>query len=102
MMLWIRRLGTLDPHTAFGEGRPMPPRVSPPDPEIAALHTTVEVCQPDDPGSSESIHSFADAQRPASYRTLTALRHSAVMGKTAVKQGRAPIRLDAHSPVWLI
>ena len=85
-MLWIRRLGTLDPRTAFGAGRPLPPyAVSPLDPEIAALCTTVDVVQ-------------RDAGSP---QRLTAVRHSAVLGKTRVREGRAPVRLDAHEPVWL-
>ncbi|KAI0061764.1 CoA-transferase family III [Artomyces pyxidatus] len=87
-MNWIRRLGILNPY-AFEEGMPLPPSVYPPDPEVAALSVAIE----QEPGD--------DGEGAASGRTMTVLRHAAIMSKTPVKVGRAPLRLNAHRAEWL-
>ena len=37
-------------------------------------------------------------QRPS---RMTALRHSAILSKTPVKEGEAPLALNVNKPVWL-
>ncbi|KAJ7134320.1 CoA-transferase family III [Mycena epipterygia] len=81
---WIRSLGQLVPDEAFGSAaKPFPAIVFPLDPEIANLSV---------PWRSEGG------------RTMTALRHAAVLSHTPVKEGdsiQAPMSLDAHSAEWL-
>ncbi|OBZ71633.1 Formyl-CoA:oxalate CoA-transferase [Grifola frondosa] len=83
---WIRSLGRVDPVMAFSEGRPMPPRVLPQDPEIARL--AVSVNQSGDAMTSEP-------------KRMTAISHAAIMSATPVRESEAPMRLDAHSASWL-
>ncbi|KAF8260982.1 CoA-transferase family III domain-containing protein [Lactarius quietus] len=87
-LLWIRRFGNIHPRAAFGEGLPLPPRTVPLDPEVAALSTTIER-DPGDFGSEEG------AQR------MTAIRHAAVFSRLKIREGKAPMRLDAHRAEWL-
>ena len=84
---WIRSLGRVDAGVAFGEGRPLPPR-SMEDPEVASLADEVK--------EAETHHTVG--REP---RTMKAVRHAAVLSETPVKEGDAPMRLDAHSPEWL-
>ncbi|KAI0718214.1 CoA-transferase family III [Cerioporus squamosus] len=84
---WIRSLGRVDPVTAFGEGKPLPPR-SMSDPEVISFTTEIT--------EVESRHT-AGRER----KTMRAVRHAAVLSRTPAKEGDAPMRLDAHSPEWL-
>ncbi len=87
-LLWIRRFGNLHPLAAFGEGRALPPRSVPLDPEVAAVSTTIER----DPG---------DLGREGGGETMTAIRHAAVFSQLKIREGKAPMRLDAHRAEWL-
>ena len=95
---WVRNLGTLDPSTAFGPAAPpLPPRVFPPTPEIAALlvdHESVVRA----PGRGNDGEKETEESTQA--RVLSAVRHAATMSRTRIKIGRAPMRLDADKPVW--
>ncbi|KAI4525555.1 CoA-transferase family III [Schizophyllum commune Loenen D] len=77
---WIRGLGRLSPEDAFLRATPLPSPSSPQSPEIQEL-TGV----------------WSD---PTGQPVLKAIRHSAIMEKTTVKQGRAPIKLNADLPRW--
>lgn len=81
---WIRSLGCLSPEEAFGPtARPLPPSAL--DPEIVSLSL---------PWRSDSGE-----------RTMTALRHAALLSHTPVKEGsesQAPMALDVHSAEWLV
>ncbi|KAI0330818.1 CoA-transferase family III, partial [Cubamyces sp. BRFM 1775] len=83
---WIRSLGQLDPVVAFENGRPLPPRSM------------------DDPEVSQYAVNFRQVQGLGEYsesKTMTALAHAAMLSATPVKEGEAPMRLDAHAPEWL-
>ncbi|KAI0762004.1 CoA-transferase family III domain-containing protein [Trametes elegans] len=84
---WIRSLGQLDPTVAFGKGPPLPPRDMD-DPEVA--HYAVRITQAKGDG--------AVVQEP---KVMTALAHAAKLSVTPVREGEAPLRLDAHFPQWL-
>jgi hypothetical protein len=88
-LLWIRRFGSLHPLAAFGEGPPLPPRCVPPDPEVAAVSMTVER----DPGEFD----FGGEQP----ETMSVIRHAARFTRLGIREGKAPMRLDAHKPEWL-
>ena len=88
---WIRRIGNLRPVTAFGEGRPLPPRCMPLDPEVAAVSTTIER----DPGDVRWDGQEQDG------RTMSVIRHAASFKRLGIREGKAPMRLDAHKPEWL-
>ena len=88
-LLWIRHFGNLHPVTAFGEGPPLPPRVMPLDPEIAAVSTTIER-DPGDFGRDEGEG-----------QTMSVIRHSATLTGLGIREGKAPMRLDAHRAEWL-
>jgi hypothetical protein len=90
-LLWIRRFGNLHPFTAFGEGRPLPPRCVPLDPEVAVASTTIGR----DPGDAGWD---GDGQEG---RTMSVIRHAASFKRLGVREGKAPMRLDAHKPEWL-
>ncbi|KAI5896392.1 CoA-transferase family III [Schizophyllum commune H4-8] len=77
---WIRSLGRLSPEDAFLHATPLPPPSLPHAPEIQEL--------------SGVWHD------PAGQPVLKAIKHSAVMEKTPVKQGRAPIKLNIDAPRW--
>ncbi|KAL1742034.1 CoA-transferase family III domain-containing protein [Schizophyllum fasciatum] len=77
---WIRSLGQLSSEDAFLRAAPLPAPSFPQDPEIQAL--------------SEMWHDREG--KPI----MTAIKHSAVMEKTPVKHGRAPIHLNADRPEW--
>lgn len=87
-LLWIRRFGNLHPLAAFGEGRALPPRSVPPDPEVAAVTTTIER----DPG---------DFVREGGAQAMSAIRHAAAFSRLKIREGKAPMRLDAHRAEWL-
>lgn len=86
---WIRGFGNLHPVTAFGEGSPLPPRSAPLDPEVAAVSTTIER----DPGDVGW-----DGQEGG---TMSVIRHAASFKRLGIREGKAPMRLDAHKPEWL-
>jgi len=88
---WLRSLGRLSPQVAFGEGKPMPPRILPQDPEIAALAVTLQQSEGNKEGSTDGI--------PRKH--MSAIRHAAVLDKTPVRQAEAPMALSAHSASWL-
>ncbi|ETW82108.1 hypothetical protein HETIRDRAFT_418066 [Heterobasidion irregulare TC 32-1] len=87
---WVRSLGYLSPEEAYKNGEPLPPRGVPLDTEVAGFSTKIEQAVPD-----------AGVQSGPVYHNITAIRHAAVMSKTKVCIGEAPMRLDAHLPVWL-
>ncbi|KAI0917561.1 hypothetical protein AcW1_007269 [Taiwanofungus camphoratus] len=84
---WIRTLGRLDPALAFGEG-PSMPAAGPLDPEIAVLAIPFD----------QSTDDRASAKQR---KTMTAIRHAAVLSKTPVREEDAPMSLDAHAASWL-
>ncbi|EGN98146.1 hypothetical protein SERLA73DRAFT_109507 [Serpula lacrymans var. lacrymans S7.3] len=86
---WIRSLGLIDAKTAFGQGPPIPPRTLPQHPEIADLAVTFQ----------ESVGDKNEASEPR--RTMTAVRHAAILSKTPVKENEAPMGLDRNTPTWL-
>ncbi|KAI0279613.1 CoA-transferase family III domain-containing protein [Russula aff. rugulosa BPL654] len=88
---WIRRFGNSHPITAFGEGRPLPPRCVPLDPEVEAVSTTIER----DPGDIGW-----DGQEQEG-RTMSVIRHAASFKRLGIREGKAPMRLNAHKPEWL-
>jgi hypothetical protein len=89
-LLWIRGFGNLHPLTAFGEGRPLPPRCVPLLSEVAAVSTTIER----DPGDVGW-----DGQQEGG--TMSVIRHAASFKRLGIREGKAPMRLDAHKPEWL-
>jgi len=89
---WIRHLGQLDPVTAFGEGPPLPPRAAPRAPELTALSINVRQAKPDRQISDSKFEP----------KTMTVLRHAAVLSATPLKEGEAPMVLEAHEPKWLL
>jgi hypothetical protein len=89
-LLWIRRFGNLHPVAAFEEGRPLPSRCASLDPEVAAVSTTIER----DPGD------FGCDGREEGQR-MSVIRHAAKFKQLGIREGRAPMRLDAHKPEWL-
>ena len=87
---WIRSLGQLDPAVAFGTGKPLPPRVLPQDPEIAALAVHLTQSKGD-----------REPEKTQTLRTMTAIKHAAELSVTPVREGEAPLELNTHSPNWL-
>ncbi|KAH9892014.1 CoA-transferase family III [Cubamyces lactineus] len=83
---WIRSLGQLDPVVAFERGQPLPLR-SMDDPEVSQYAIKVKQAQ----GSNE--HS--------GLKSMTALAHAVKLSVTPVKEGEAPMRLNADAPEWL-
>ncbi|KAI0629828.1 CoA-transferase family III [Trametes polyzona] len=82
---WLRSLGQLDPITAFRDGAPLPPR----DvnvPEVARYVTKVVQAQ--------------GADGKTDVKVMTAVAHAAKLSATPVREGEAPMRLDAHLPEW--
>lgn len=63
----------------------------PQDPEIAA----VEISLPQAKGDGE----YAAAGE--ALKSMTAIGHAAVLAKTPVREGEAPLALNAHSATWL-
>lgn len=86
---WLRSLGQLPPDTAFRDGKPLPKRMIPPDPEVAALSVTLR----------EATGDKRDVE--GRLRTMTAIRHAAQLSVTPAKDVEAPMCLDRHQPVWL-
>jgi hypothetical protein len=85
---WIRSLGRLNPDEAFSKGMPLPPRTIPQDPEIAALSVTLK-------------QSFRGSVSDKERKTMTAIRHTAILEKTPVEEGETPMALDVHEAEWL-
>lgn len=86
---WLRSLGQLPPDIAFRDGKPLPKRMIPPDPEVVALSVTLH----------EATGDKRDVE--GRLRTMTAIRHAAQLCVTPVKDVEAPMCLDRHQPVWL-
>ena len=91
--LWIRRFGNLHPLTAFGEGRPLPPHCVPLDPEVASVSTRIER----DPGDFGGFGGGQDSEG----QRMSAIRHAASFTRLGIREGKAPMRLDAHRAEWL-
>jgi hypothetical protein len=89
-LLWIRRFGSIHSRVAFGEGPKLPLRKVPLDPEVEALSTTVER----DPGDFER-------EGGAQPERMTVIRHAATFSRLKIREGKAPMRLDAHRAEWL-
>ena len=85
---WIRSLGQLEPAIAFGQGLPLPPATAPPCPEISNLFSEYR--------QTGEFLAGADHRK-----ILSAIKHAAVLEKTPVTEGKAPIVLNANSPTWL-
>lgn len=86
---WVRSLGQLSPKIAFGDGKPLPKRKTPQDPEVASFSVTLR----------EATGDKRDAEGPL--RTMTAIRPAVQLSDTHVKDMEAPMGLDRHDPVWL-
>ncbi|KAF9241071.1 CoA-transferase family III [Melanogaster broomeanus] len=87
---WLRSLGRLSPEVAFGEGRPLPPRSVPLDPEIMSFSAILHEAKGDRKRAAD-----------AHLRTMTAISHAAILSKTPVGVAEAPMGLDRHEPAWL-
>ena len=99
---WIRSLGRLNPATAFGQGRPMPPRTMPQAPEIAALTVPLIQLEGDEQTSATQSESLEPKPKPTTtHRTMTAIRHAAILSETPVREEGSALRLDVHLPRWL-
>ncbi|VDB91785.1 unnamed protein product [Peniophora sp. CBMAI 1063] len=90
--LWLRAMGSLTPEEAYDEGEPLPERTFPLAEEVAGYSITVER----DDGDVDS----PDTEQPTG-STMTVIRHAAEMEATRIKEGKAPMRLNAHKPEWL-
>lgn len=64
------------------------PAAGPLDPEIAVLAIPFD----------QSTDDRASAKQR---KTMTAIRHAAVLSKTPVREEDAPMSLDAHAASWL-
>ncbi|KDQ11111.1 hypothetical protein BOTBODRAFT_57645 [Botryobasidium botryosum FD-172 SS1] len=84
---WLRSLGRFDPEVAFGDCQPMPRRTFPPVQEIQDLSSTA-------PHGGRKKESVAPVK-------FTAIRHAAILSETPVREGKAPLVLNAHKPEWL-
>ncbi|OSD02387.1 CoA-transferase family III [Trametes coccinea BRFM310] len=84
---WIRSLGQLDSVAAFRDGRPLPPR-SMQDSEVSRFAVKVEQAK-------------GDRELSSAQKTMTALSHAAKLSITPVREGEAPMRLNAHAAEWL-
>ncbi|KAI0823159.1 CoA-transferase family III [Trametes gibbosa] len=83
---WIRSLGQLNPVVAFRDGAPLPPRDLN-DPEVSRYVTTAV--------QSKGLDGCGNG------KMMTAIAHAAQLSMTPVREGEAPMRLDAHRPEWL-
>ena len=99
---WICSLGRLDPATAFGQGRPMPPRTMPQAPEIAALTVPlIQLTADEDTSATQSESLEPKSKLTPTRRTMAAIRHAAILSETPVREEGSALRLDAHLPRWL-
>lgn len=89
---WIRSLGRLEARIGFGQGKPLPPRSIPQDEEIAAVAVQLNQSLGDE---GAQVVSTNERKR------ISAVGHSAKLSKTPVREGEAPIRLNANLPQWL-
>ena len=85
----MRSFGRLSPQIAFGNGKPLPRRTTPQDPEVAEFSVTLR----------EAIGDKRDAEGPL--RIMTAIRHAVQLSDTPAKDVEAPMSLNRHDPVWL-
>ncbi len=65
------------------------------DPEVAAVSTTIER----DPGDSGC--SRLDSEVEVEGQRMSVIRHAASFKRLGIREGKAPMRLDAHKPEWL-
>ena len=68
----------------------------PQDSEIAALAVALTQMQGDAPSAATD----ESGPKPTP-RTMTALRHAAILSETPVREEGSALRLDAHLPRWL-
>lgn len=83
---WIRSLGQVEPSVAFSSNLSLPS--SPQSPEIVPLSVLL----------SQSRQRGKDSDEPR--KTMTAVKHSAVLSQTPVLETFAPIVLNANNPTW--
>ncbi|KZT28820.1 CoA-transferase family III [Neolentinus lepideus HHB14362 ss-1] len=88
---WIRSLGRLESQIGFAQGAALPPRTYPLSSEIANLSTTIQECWGSNNGETE--------RKPA--KIMTAIRHAAILSRTPVREGEAPMSLNKHAAEWL-
>ncbi|EKM49556.1 uncharacterized protein PHACADRAFT_188652 [Phanerochaete carnosa HHB-10118-sp] len=85
---WMRSFGQLEPAVVFSEGAPLPPRSLPQAPEVQALMVELQ-------------RSAGDKRDGGERKVMNAIKHSVILSATPVLAGEAPMRLDAHLPMWL-
>lgn len=74
---------------AFGAGSPLPTVTLPPHSEIGRILSEYEQ-------TGECLGTTGDTKK-----MISAIRHSAVLERTPVREGGAPVVLNADSPTWL-
>ncbi|KAH8114587.1 CoA-transferase family III [Phellopilus nigrolimitatus] len=87
---WIRSLGQLGSESAFNESLALPPCTVPQAEEIAALAVKLKQALPVTATFEEQKHV-----------EMTAIGHAAKLSLTPVREGEAPLVLDAHEARWL-
>lgn len=101
---WLQSLGRFDPDVAFGDCQPMPRRTFPPVQEIQDLSCeipTVDLPQStafDSPAATPHGGRKKEIVAPVKF---TAIKHAAILSETPVREGTAPLLLNAHKPEWL-
>ncbi|KAL5501625.1 hypothetical protein ACEPAH_8885 [Sanghuangporus vaninii] len=93
---WIRSFGQLDPKIAFRPDLALPTGALPWPEELVRYSTKIRQVCPDD--YSEDTTQDSDAHSPC---RMTAIGHAAKLSITPVREGEAPLRLDAHQARWL-
>ena len=85
-------MGSLTAEEAYEEGEPLPERAFPLPREVAGYSITIE---------RDNGDVYAPETEQPTGSTMTVIRHAAEMEATKIKEGRAPMRLNAHKPEWL-
>ncbi|KAF5360363.1 hypothetical protein D9756_004621 [Leucocoprinus leucothites] len=98
---YLRSLGRIAPEIAFGEGKALPPKLTPEmHPEVRAFATKRRVNTPQ--VVTVEVEEDGDTRNGScKRREMVALRHPAVLSVTPCVEGEAPFNLDAHKPEWL-
>lgn len=89
--LWLRNMGSLSAEEAYEESEPLPERSLPLPSEVAGFSITIE---------RDDGDVAPETDQPTG-STMTVIRHAAEMEATRIKEGKAPMRLNAHKPEWL-
>lgn len=88
---WIRSLGQLEKRDVFGKDLALPSGTLPWPEELVSR--TIQLRQSRMDGTTiEDVAELA---------TMTAIAHAAKLSLTPVREGDAPLRLDAHEARWL-